>query len=98
MSQINLWSGDSWAFTGCGQLASDAVVAYDRSWFKMTRQKTQRLCLSVADVEDAESLQAINIRRLQGSIVIHLQLENVGTLPDLAEDSPFTFDYTIHAE
>ena len=64
----------------------------------MTRKELKAICLSVRKVEHAESLKRINPCRLQRRVVVHLQLEDVTAMDQLAEDATLALDHSIKAE
>ena len=64
----------------------------------MTREEFEALCLSVGEVEHAEALERVDTGGLQRRVVVHLQLEDVATMDQLAEDASLALDYTIQAE
>ena len=64
----------------------------------MTREELEIICLSVRKVEHAEALERVDPCRLQRRVVVHLQLENVATMDQLAEDATLALDHSIQAE
>ena len=64
----------------------------------MTREELETLCLSVGKVEHAEALKRVDTRGLQRRVVVHLQLEDVTAVDQLAEDASLALDHAIKAE
>jgi len=67
-------------------------------WLEMLRQKLQLLGLSMGDIEHSHAFEGVGPGGLQSRVVVHLELENVYSLPQLAKDAPLTLYHAIQAQ
>ena len=77
------------------ELLLDAVEADDGARREELAEELKAVRLPMAYVEDAQAFQTFQARRPDRRIVVHLQLEDVRSLADLAEDA---HDYALCAE
>ena len=68
------------------ELFTDAIVADNRTRREVIRKELQAVGLSMTDIKHAQPIETIESSRLQRSVVVHLQLEDVRPMAKLIKD------------